>query len=138
MNMKARKYLTDLLPLASSATNNEQLQIQGTSAKFAWSAIVNVPNVARAVLATMSCAAGCSTPAPAPAPVSDPVRVTATVADIAGCNLLGKVIVSDSAPDPAKAALDETASLGGNVLLRKNEQVWNGNAYHCPAAGEMR
>jgi hypothetical protein len=34
-------YRTDLLPIANSATNNEQLQFQGTSAKFAWSAIVN-------------------------------------------------------------------------------------------------
>jgi hypothetical protein len=34
-------YRTDLLPIANSATNNEQLQFQGTSEKFAWSAIVN-------------------------------------------------------------------------------------------------
>ena len=34
-------YRADSLPIASSATNNEQLQFQGTSAKFAWSAIVN-------------------------------------------------------------------------------------------------
>jgi hypothetical protein len=34
-------YRTDLLPIANSVTNNEQLQFQGTSAKFAWSAIVN-------------------------------------------------------------------------------------------------
>lgn len=34
-------YRTDLLPIANSTTNNEQLQFQGTSAKFAWSAIVN-------------------------------------------------------------------------------------------------
>jgi hypothetical protein len=34
-------YRTDLLSIANSATNNEQLQFQGTSAKFAWSAIVN-------------------------------------------------------------------------------------------------
>lgn len=33
-------YRIDLLPMASSATNNEQLQFQGTG-KFAWSAIVN-------------------------------------------------------------------------------------------------
>jgi len=34
-------YRTDLLPIANSATNNEQLQFQGTAEKFAWSAIVN-------------------------------------------------------------------------------------------------
>jgi hypothetical protein len=34
-------YRTDLLPIENSATNNEQLRFQGTSAKFAWSAIVN-------------------------------------------------------------------------------------------------
>jgi len=34
-------YRTDLLPIANSALNNEQLQLQGTSEKFAWSAIVN-------------------------------------------------------------------------------------------------
>ena len=91
---------------------------------------MNVLNGACAVLAISSGAAGCATPAP----VSDPVRVTLTLADVAGCNLLGKVIVSDTDPDPAKAARDKTASLGGNVLLRKNEQVWNGNAYQCPPA----
>ena len=93
---------------------------------------MNVLNGACAVLAITSCAAGCATPAPTPA--SDPVRVTTTLADIAGCNLLGKVIVSDTAPDAAKEARDQTAGLGGNVLLRKNELVWNGNAYQCPAA----
>jgi len=34
-------FRTDLLPIANSTTNNEQLQFQGTSEKFAWSAIVN-------------------------------------------------------------------------------------------------
>jgi hypothetical protein len=34
-------YRTDLLPIANSAINDEQLQFQGTSRKFAWSAIVN-------------------------------------------------------------------------------------------------
>src|ERR1700757_4969571 len=34
-------YRTDRLPIANSATNNEQLQFQGTSEKFAWSAIVS-------------------------------------------------------------------------------------------------
>jgi hypothetical protein len=34
-------YRTDLLPIANSALNNEQLQLQGTSEKFAWSAVVN-------------------------------------------------------------------------------------------------
>jgi hypothetical protein len=92
---------------------------------------MNVLNGACAVLAITSCAAGCATPAPA----SAPVRVTTTPADVAGCNLLGKVIVSDTAPDAgAKEARDQTVGLGGNVLLRKNELVWNGNAYQCPAA----
>lgn len=90
---------------------------------------MNVLNAACAVLAITSCAGGCATPAPA----SDPVRVTTTLADVAGCALLGKVIVSDG-PDAAKEARDRTVGLGGNVLLRKNELVWNGNAYQCPAA----
>ncbi len=34
-------YRTDLLPIMNSATNNEQLQLQGTAEKFAWSAVVN-------------------------------------------------------------------------------------------------
>jgi len=34
-------FRTDLLPIANSGINNEQLQFQGTSEKFAWSAIVN-------------------------------------------------------------------------------------------------
>lgn len=34
-------YRTELLPIANSALNNEQLQIQGTAEKFAWSAVVN-------------------------------------------------------------------------------------------------
>jgi hypothetical protein len=34
-------YRTDLLPIANSVLNNEQLQLQGTSEKFAWSAVVN-------------------------------------------------------------------------------------------------
>jgi hypothetical protein len=42
---------------------------------------------------------------------------------------MGKVVVSD-----AKAARNETARLGGNVLLRKNDEAWSGNAYHCAAA----
>jgi hypothetical protein len=92
---------------------------------------MNVLNGACAVLAITSCAAGCVTPVP----TSNPVRVTTTLADVDGCNLLGKVMVFDTEPDPAKAARDKTASLGGNVLLRKNDQVWNGNAYQCPAAG---
>jgi hypothetical protein len=33
-------FRTDLLPIANSALNNEQLQLQGTSEKFAWSAVV--------------------------------------------------------------------------------------------------
>jgi hypothetical protein len=90
---------------------------------------MNVLNGACVVLAIMSCTAGCATPAPA----SDAVRVTTTLADVDGCNLLGKVIVADT-PDAAKEARDKVARLGGNVLLRKNELVWNGNAYQCPAA----
>jgi hypothetical protein len=62
----------------------------------------------------------------------DPVKITTTLDDVAGCSLLGKVIVSDTDPDAAKTARDQTAAIGGNVLLRKNEYVWNGNAYHCP------
>ena len=34
-------YRTDLLPIQNSATNAEQLVMQGTDLKFAWSAIVN-------------------------------------------------------------------------------------------------
>ena len=92
---------------------------------------MNVLNGACVVLIITSCAAGCATAAPA----SDAVRATTTLEDVAGCNLLGKVIVADT-PDAAKEARDETARLGGNVLLRKNEQVWNGNAYQCPAASQ--
>ena len=95
---------------------------------------MNVLNSACVVLSLTSCAAGCAAPAAAPNPASDSVRATTTLADVAGCNLLGKVIVSDSAPDQAKDARDQTAALGGNVLLRINELVWNGNAYQCPAA----
>ena len=90
---------------------------------------LNILNGACAVLAITCCAAGCATSAPS----SDHVKTTTTLADVDGCNLLGKVIVADTG-DPAKAARDKTASLGGNVLLRKNDQVWNGNAYQCPAA----
>jgi len=86
------------------------------------------------VLAVIYCAAGCTTPTPAPVPGSDSVRATTTLADVKGCNMLGKVIVSDTSPDAAKNARDQVASLGGNVLLRMNEQVWNGNAYQCPAS----
>ena len=34
-------YRTDLLPIANSAVNSEQLQFQGTSLKFAWSTVIN-------------------------------------------------------------------------------------------------
>ena len=34
-------YRTDLLPIQNSATNDEQLVMQGTDLKFAWSAIIN-------------------------------------------------------------------------------------------------
>jgi hypothetical protein len=33
-------YRAELLPIANSVLNNEQLQLQGTADKFAWSAIV--------------------------------------------------------------------------------------------------
>ena len=33
-------YRTDLLPIQNSATNDEQLILQGTNLKFAWSAVV--------------------------------------------------------------------------------------------------
>lgn len=81
-----------------------------------------------AVLAITSCVAGCATPAPA----SDAVRVATTLDEVAGCKLVGKVVVSET--DPEKEARHQTVTLGGNVLLRKNEQVWNGNAYQCPPA----
>lgn len=81
------------------------------------------------VLAIMSCAAGCATPQPSAA---EKIRVTTALADVDGCILLGKVIVSDTAPE--KEARDEVVRLGGNVLLKKSEQVWNGNAYKCAAA----
>jgi hypothetical protein len=90
---------------------------------------MNVLESACVVLAITTCAAGCATPTAA----SDSVRVTNTLADVDGCNLLGKVIVAETA-DAEKEARDEVARLGGNVLLRKGPQVWNGNAYQCPAA----
>ncbi|HTT44044.1 MAG TPA: hypothetical protein VMG33_13305 [Steroidobacteraceae bacterium] len=34
-------YRTSLLPIQNSAVNDEQLQMQGTDLKFAWSAVVN-------------------------------------------------------------------------------------------------
>ena len=34
-------FRTDLLPIGNSVLNDEQLELQGTSEKFAWSAIVN-------------------------------------------------------------------------------------------------
>jgi hypothetical protein len=82
-----------------------------------------------AIVAITSCAAGCATPAPAP----NPVRIATTVDDVAGCALLGKVIVADG-PNAEKEARARVVSLGGNVLLRKAEQVWSGNAYQCPTA----
>jgi len=91
---------------------------------------MNVLNNVCAVLVITLCAAGCATPAPG----SNQVRATTSLDDVGGCTLLGKVFVSDG-PDAEKSARDKTASLGGNVLLRKNDQVWNGNAYQCPAAG---
>ena len=90
---------------------------------------MNALNGACVILLIASCAAGCATPAPS---ASDRVRVTDTPADVDSCTLLGKVIVSDTAPE--KDARDEVVRLGGNVLLRKSALVWNGNAYHCPAS----
>ena len=90
---------------------------------------MNVLNGACVLLVITSCATGCATPAPA----SASVRATTTPAEVDGCNLLGKVIVADG-PNASKEARDETVRLGGNVLLRKSEEVWNGNAYQCPAA----
>lgn len=95
---------------------------------------MNILSGACTVLVVTFCAASCATRAPAPVPGSDSVRATTTFAEVADCNLLGKVIVSDTSSDPAKEARDQTASVGGNVLLRKNELVWNGNAYQCPAS----
>jgi len=40
--------------------------------------------------------------------------------------------------DAEKEARAQTAAVGGNVLLRKNELVWNGNAYQCPAAAHCK
>jgi len=94
---------------------------------------MNVLNAACAILAITLCAAGCATPAPA----TDSVRATTALADVDGCNLLGKVIVADG-PDAEKEARAKTAQVGGNVLLRKSDQVWNGNAYQCPAAGHRK
>jgi hypothetical protein len=90
---------------------------------------MNILNRVVVVLAITSCAAGCATPAPK----SDSVRVTDTLADVDGCNLLGKVIVAET-PNAEREARDEVARLGGNMLLKKAPQVWNGNAYQCPAA----
>jgi hypothetical protein len=92
---------------------------------------MNVLKGTSAVLLISCAAAACTT---TPAPTADPVKVTTTLADVEGCSQVGKVIVSDTDPDAARAARNQTASLGGNVLLRKNELVWNGNAYHCPPA----
>ena len=87
---------------------------------------MNVLESACVVLAITTCAAGCATPTAA----SDSVRVTNTLADVDGCNLLGKVIVAETS-NAEKEARAQVVSLGGNVLLRKTEEVWNGNAYHC-------
>jgi hypothetical protein len=92
---------------------------------------MKVLNAGSAAVALTLCAA-CATHAPAAA--SDPVKVTTTAADVANCSSVGKVIVSDTDPDAARAASNQTAGLGGNVLLRDNALVYNGTAYHCPAA----
>jgi hypothetical protein len=88
---------------------------------------MNILHGGYVVLAIASCAAGCAT-----APESAPVRIAATSDDVTGCNLLGKVIVADG-PNAEKEARAQVVSLGGNVLLRKTEEVWNGNAYQCPS-----
>ena len=62
----------------------------------------------------------------------DPVRVTTTPADVAGCSEVGKVNVSNSEADAARDASNQAAALGGNVLLKDNALVYNGTAYHCP------
>ena len=90
---------------------------------------MNVLSVACVVLAITSCAASCATTPPS---ASDQVRVTVAPSDVEGCTLLGKVIVGDTAPE--KDARAEVVRLGGNMLLKKSAEVWNGNAYHCPAA----
>ena len=91
---------------------------------------MNILNGACVVLAITSCAAGCATPPPSAAAR---VRVTIAPADVDSCTLLGKVFVADG-PHAETEARDEVVRLGGNVLLRKSPQVWNGNAYNCPAA----
>jgi len=91
---------------------------------------MNFLNGACVVLAITSCATGCATPAPSAA---DRVRVTIAPADVDSCTLLGKVFVADGS-HAEKEARDEVVRLGGNMLLKKGEQVWNGNAYQCPAA----
>jgi hypothetical protein len=88
---------------------------------------MNILHGGYVVLAIASCAAGCATPAPE----SAAVRIATTSDEVTGCNLLGKVIVADG-PNAEKEARAQVVSVGGNVLLRKTEQVWNGNAYHCP------
>lgn len=93
---------------------------------------MNILGGACTLLVATSCVAGCATPAPVPG--SESVKDTTALADIADCNMLGKVIVSDDSPTPEKDARDQTATLGGNVLLRVNEMVWNGNAYLCRGA----
>ena len=90
---------------------------------------MNLRNVACVVLAITSCAAGCATPPPS---ASDQVRITVAPSDVEDCTLLGKVIVGDTAPE--RDARAEVVRLGGNVLLKKGPEVWNGNAYHCHAA----
>ena len=88
---------------------------------------MNVLNSACAVLVIAFCAVGCATPPPSAA---EQVRVTTTLGDVEGCTLLGKVFVSDT--DAEKEARDKVVRLGGNVLLKKSAEVWNGNAYQCP------
>jgi hypothetical protein len=89
---------------------------------------MNALKSACVILAIASCVAGCATPPPSAA---DRVRVTTALADVEGCSLLGKVFVGGTAPE--KDARAEVVRLGGNVLLKKSAEVWNGNAYQCPA-----
>jgi hypothetical protein len=91
-------------------------------------------NVLKSVSTVLLISCGAAACTSTPAPAADPVKVTTTLADVEGCSPVGKVIVSDTDPDAARAARNQTAGLGGNVLLRQNELVWNGSAYHCPPA----
>jgi hypothetical protein len=59
------------------------------------------------------------------------------LADVDGCNLLGKVIVADG-PNAEKEARTETARLGGNVLLRKADQGCEWERLSLPDCGALK